>query len=243
MLAFVASIILLLAVLVVGRSGNGAQRWIQLGPLTIQPSEIAKMADSTNCELAVNVADVTKSVAADTVSGIAAKAAGYTVAQYVDISLNMQFVRRGKLVEGSERALTDMGSKLAVEIVVPADSVLINTDEYIKREYAVVREHNGAYELLTAEFDAATRTLKFESDKFSVFAIAYKDTEIPKPSPTVLPTATPTATPVPTITEAAPVIQDEPAVDGGSVLPFVIIGIVAVAVIAVVVVVVVKKKK
>lgn len=44
MLAFIASIVLLLAVLVVGRSGNGAQRWIQLGPLTIQPSEIAKMA-------------------------------------------------------------------------------------------------------------------------------------------------------------------------------------------------------
>lgn len=38
------SIPLLLAVLVIGRSGNGAQRWIQLGPLTIQPSEIAKLA-------------------------------------------------------------------------------------------------------------------------------------------------------------------------------------------------------
>ena len=44
MLSFAASVLLLLAVLVIGRSGNGAQRWIQLGPLTIQPSEIAKMA-------------------------------------------------------------------------------------------------------------------------------------------------------------------------------------------------------
>ncbi len=44
MLSFAVSILLLLAVLVIGRSGNGAQRWIQLGPLTIQPSEIAKMA-------------------------------------------------------------------------------------------------------------------------------------------------------------------------------------------------------
>lgn len=33
---------LLLAVLVIGSIGNGAQRWISLGPITIQPSEIAK---------------------------------------------------------------------------------------------------------------------------------------------------------------------------------------------------------
>ena len=42
--AYAASILLLLAVLVVGTTGGGAQRWIEIGPLTIQPSEIAKMA-------------------------------------------------------------------------------------------------------------------------------------------------------------------------------------------------------
>ncbi len=42
--AYVASIILLLAVLVIGTTGGGAQRWIDLGFITIQPSEIAKMA-------------------------------------------------------------------------------------------------------------------------------------------------------------------------------------------------------
>ena len=44
MIAYIISIILLLAVLVVGASGNGAQRWIEIGPITIQPSEIAKMS-------------------------------------------------------------------------------------------------------------------------------------------------------------------------------------------------------
>lgn len=38
------SVILLLLVLVIGREGGGAQRWIDLGFMTIQPSEVAKMA-------------------------------------------------------------------------------------------------------------------------------------------------------------------------------------------------------
>ncbi len=44
MVAYVASIILLIAVLIIGTTGKGAQRWIDLGFITIQPSEIAKMA-------------------------------------------------------------------------------------------------------------------------------------------------------------------------------------------------------
>ena len=41
-LIYCGSIVLLLLVLVVGSTGGGAQRWIDLGFITIQPSEIAK---------------------------------------------------------------------------------------------------------------------------------------------------------------------------------------------------------
>ena len=40
---YVITLVLLVLVLVVGLVGNGAQRWISIGPITIQPSEIAKM--------------------------------------------------------------------------------------------------------------------------------------------------------------------------------------------------------
>lgn len=40
---YVLSAVLLVLTLVVGFVGNGAQRWISIGPLTIQPSEIAKL--------------------------------------------------------------------------------------------------------------------------------------------------------------------------------------------------------
>ncbi|MDK2809924.1 MAG: cell division protein FtsW [Petroclostridium sp.] len=41
---FVVSIILLIAVLIVGKEINGAKRWLGFGGLTIQPSEVAKLA-------------------------------------------------------------------------------------------------------------------------------------------------------------------------------------------------------
>lgn len=44
-LSYGVSVILLLLVLVIGSSyGSGATRWIQIGPLSVQPSEIAKLA-------------------------------------------------------------------------------------------------------------------------------------------------------------------------------------------------------
>lgn len=42
-LIYAITLVLLLLVLAIGFVGNGAQRWISIGPLTIQPSEIAKM--------------------------------------------------------------------------------------------------------------------------------------------------------------------------------------------------------
>ncbi|MFA6851047.1 MAG: FtsW/RodA/SpoVE family cell cycle protein, partial [Selenomonadaceae bacterium] len=40
---YIFNIIMLLAVMLLGHSALGAQRWIQLGPITIQPSEFSKI--------------------------------------------------------------------------------------------------------------------------------------------------------------------------------------------------------
>ena len=37
------TLLMLIAVMAVGTSALGAQRWIQLGPITIQPSEFSKL--------------------------------------------------------------------------------------------------------------------------------------------------------------------------------------------------------
>ena len=42
--AFIGTFALLIVVLLVGHVGKGAQRWIDLGPITLQPSELMKVA-------------------------------------------------------------------------------------------------------------------------------------------------------------------------------------------------------
>ena len=41
---YIANIIFLIVVLIIGTTAMGAQRWIHLGPINIQPSELAKIA-------------------------------------------------------------------------------------------------------------------------------------------------------------------------------------------------------
>jgi len=43
-LLFIASVVLLLLVLLIGSTGGGAQRWLAIGPIRFQPSELAKFA-------------------------------------------------------------------------------------------------------------------------------------------------------------------------------------------------------
>lgn len=42
--AYAGVLVMLLAIFFVGRSGGGAQRWLPLGPFSVQPSEFAKLA-------------------------------------------------------------------------------------------------------------------------------------------------------------------------------------------------------
>ena len=39
---YIFNLVMLVAVMVVGKSALGAQRWLQLGPISIQPSEFSK---------------------------------------------------------------------------------------------------------------------------------------------------------------------------------------------------------
>ena len=80
-----------------------------------------------------------------------------------------------KNIDGSEINVTTTNKSITFSIKL--DKELINTDTNVNREYSIVRIHDGKAEFIPCEFDSATGTITFSSDKFSVFAVVYSDTK------------------------------------------------------------------
>ena len=91
---------------------------------------------------------------------------GYKVGKYLDITLY-------KSVNGTNESIHELSKVMKVTIKVPEE--LINKDSKTKREYYIVRSHNGKVDILETKYDEKTNSLTFETDKFSDYAIIYKD--------------------------------------------------------------------
>ena len=139
----------------------------------ITADELAQIANGASVDIVLtvkeaNVPDVVK-------TAMAQAAKGYTIGQYLDISLFKYMTVNGNRQPGA--ALHTTKNALPISVVVP--DALINTNSAVNRNYCIVRCHEGAIAVLDAAFDAANKTLTFKTDRFSVYAIAYKDTAVP----------------------------------------------------------------
>lgn len=76
-------------------------------------------------------------------------------------------------MDGVETQVHETNKPVTVQLTLP-DSA-INTDASKTRTYEVMRVHDGAISVIPATFDADAKTLTFETDRFSAYAIAYKD--------------------------------------------------------------------
>lgn len=81
---------------------------------------------------------------------------------------------------GSSEEIDEPGVAIKVSVKVPDQ--LLNTNAANTRQYKILRLHNGQVDLLDATFDATNKTLSFVSDKFSTYAIIYKDVPVPTTS-------------------------------------------------------------
>ena len=102
------------------------------------------------------------------------------IAMYLDLGVKVSIKDADGTVIGSDVALSETGTP--VQFTVALDDSFIYTDNTVDRTYQVVRIHEGKVDVLPATFNPETKTITFESDKFSTYALMYTDT--PKASKT-----------------------------------------------------------
>ena len=139
----------------------------------ITADELVQIANGASVDIVLTVKEANVSDEVKTAMAQAAK--GYTIGQYLDISLFKYMT-----VNGSQQACVALHTTkdaLTISVVVP--DALINTNSAVNRTYCIVRNHKGTMDVLDTAFDAASKTLTFKSDRFSIYAIAYKDTAVP----------------------------------------------------------------
>ena len=138
----------------------------------ITANELSEVAEGKKIEIVLEVKE------AQTNELIETNTKGYKVGKYLNITLN-------KIVNGTNKSIHELTKVMKVTIKVPEE--LINKDSKTKREYYIARSHNGKVDILETKYNEKTNSLTFETDKFSDYAILYKDT---KEKEAVTPTVT-----------------------------------------------------
>lgn len=126
----------------------------------ITANELSEVAEGKKIEIVLEVKE------AQTNELIETNTKGYKVGKYLNITLY-------KSVNGTNESIHELSKVMKVTIKVPEE--LINKDSKTKREYYIVRSHNGKVDILETIYDEKTNSLTFETDKFSDYAIIYKD--------------------------------------------------------------------
>lgn len=142
----------------------------------ITADELAQIANGASVDIVLTVKEA--NVSAEIKTAMAQAAKDYTIGQYLDISLLKYMTVNG--IQQADVALHTTKDALTISVVVP--DALINTNSAVNRTYYIVRNHEGTIDVLDAAFDAAGKTLTFKTDRFSIYAIAYKDTAVPSSS-------------------------------------------------------------
>ena len=94
---------------------------------------------------------------------IEAKHDGYTIGLFLDATLFM------KIGDGEPEKVTETNGMLKISLIIP---------ESLRgegRSYEVIRLHDGVATVIEGIYDEETYTLTFETDRFSSYAVAYRE--------------------------------------------------------------------
>lgn len=138
----------------------------ELADIVLTEDEKKEMEDGVRIKIVLDMKDVSDTVSSTDKALVEAALDGYTVGQYLDISLF-------KLIGEKRSAISETKKRITIVITIP-DS-LKNADSKKRRTYEVIRVHDGKAEIL-ADLDEKDDTITIATDCFSTYAIAYKDT-------------------------------------------------------------------
>ena len=99
-------------------------------------------------------------------AAIAGALGDWTLAEEIDLALFYE-------VDGKTVQVHETNEPLVVSLTLP-DSTTGDTSKKT-RSYEVIRVHDGKASVIPSSFDADAKTLTFETDRFSAYAVAYKD--------------------------------------------------------------------
>ena len=160
----------------------------ELADAVLSAEDIENINSGKDITIRLNVA--LKSDATDAIKEqVKAKLKDYTIGTFYDIDISKS------IDGGAPVAVTDTNAPVHIQLTL-ADS-LINTNAAVKRDYKIVRFHYDSVtgqtvvDILDASYHAGYNKLDFNTDKFSVYAVVYKDTEIVATTPTPAPTTKP----------------------------------------------------
>ncbi len=94
-------------------------------------------------------------------------ASGFTMGTYLNLSLN-EVIFKGTTDEAWRTSITELEEDSVVTLAL--------SDELKGHaEYKVIREHEGVVEVIETTYDPSAGTLRFNTDAYSVYGIAYND--------------------------------------------------------------------
>ena len=136
-------------------------------------SNLSGILDTSDVKVSIAVADITasKEVEQKVTEALNKKAENIQLSKFFDVTIVVKDNTDKEVGQLSE--LTD---KVDLTVVLPEE--LQEVKEGFARTYYIVRDHDGEIEILDAKLSADGKTLEFASDKFSTYAIAYKDEEV-----------------------------------------------------------------
>lgn len=148
-------------------SGNLNETSEALADKVLTKEEKERIANGESVKVYLEVKDISDAVTKTDKEKVEAAKGDAELGMYLDLSLYK------KIGNDDPKKVANTNGTVTITIEVPTK--LVNKDSGVTRTYQIVRVHNGKAEVINCKYDAEAGTITFETDKFSTYALVYKD--------------------------------------------------------------------